>query len=63
MTDTKWQAPELCQSCIWFCPWNGQGYGCAHKEVHGLLGGVVRCGGTHYKQWQQWVMPNNQEIP
>lgn len=58
-----WQAPEKCRTCVWFCPWNGQGYGCAHETVSGLLGGVVRCGGEHYKQWQPWVMPNIEEIP
>ena len=41
-----WQAPAMCRKC----PWNGEGYGCAHPDVNGLLGGVVRCGGRWFKE-------------
>lgn len=45
-----WQAPAMCRKCVWMCPWNGEGYGCAHPDVNGLLGGVVRCGGRLFKE-------------
>lgn len=57
-----WQAPEKCRGCVWCCPWNGKGYGCAHPTVKGLLEGVVKCGGEHHKEWQPWVMPKIEEI-
>ncbi len=57
-----WQAPELCRKCVWFCPWNGQGYGCAHDTVNGLLGGVVRCEEKHFQQWEPWVMPKIKDL-
>ena len=32
--------PEPCVTCVWCCPWNGQGWGCAHKSVKKLLKGI-----------------------
>jgi len=49
--------PVPCDSCVFCCPWNGQGWGCAHKSVKGLLRGTVACGGQHYKKAGAFVWP------
>ena len=50
LEEMAWAEPDACQNCVWFCPWNGIGWGCSHETVNGLLGGVCRCGSKHFKQ-------------
>jgi len=49
--------PEVCARCVFCCPWNGEGWGCAHDSVNGLLEGVVKCRGQYFLQFQPWTHP------
>lgn len=49
LEELAWSEPDTCQNCVFFCPWNGRGWGCSHDSVHGLLGGVCKCEGKHFK--------------
>jgi len=52
--ELAWSEPDMCQNCIWFCPWNGQGWGCSHETVFDLLEGECKCEGRHFKQRRPW---------
>jgi hypothetical protein len=54
LEEMAWSEPDACQNCVFFCPWNGIGWGCSHQEVDGLLGGICRCGGKYFKQRRPW---------
>lgn len=51
-----WTRPgdTLCQRCVHYCPWNGQGWGCSAREVYGLLvpGASPPCFGKAFIQRQ-----------
>lgn len=54
LEELAWAEPDACQNCVFFCPWNGRGWGCSHPTVNGLLEGVCRCRGEHFKQIRPW---------
>jgi hypothetical protein len=54
LEEMAWLEPEACQNCVFFSPWNGVGWGCSHKEIYELLGGICRCGGKYFKQVRPW---------
>ena len=56
-----WAQPDLCQKCVWLCPWNGSGYGCSHPSQRKLLQGGVVCGGEHFKATRPWHLPRDPE--
>lgn len=47
-SEDKWSKPDVCARCVFLCPWNGEGYGCSHPEIRGLLEGIVRCQGRYF---------------
>ena len=54
---TSDERPDTCSRCVFCCPWNGQGWGCAHDSVFGLLHGVCQCKGKYFLQYQPFRWP------
>ena len=50
------ERPEVCKNCVFCCPWNGEGWGCGHATVNGLLDNICRCDGKHFVQFKPFKM-------
>jgi hypothetical protein len=56
LEELAWVENDICQNCVWFCPWNGRGWGCAHPEINMILRGDCRCDTAYFKQARPWAI-------